>query len=105
MGGIGKTVAQRALCNEPEIVNAFRDGVCYLLLRVGMTDKRLKEKLSSCVGHLAGRSFQSNYEMNMKWIVLWKHARNGFKTETSFLCMTTSGQKRNRPFTALAAVG
>jgi len=45
MGGIGKTVLARALCDDPKVQSAFPDGILWATLGQEMTETALRSKL------------------------------------------------------------
>ena len=54
MGGIGKTVVARALCEDPEVQAAFPDGILWTTLGHEVTDATLRSKLRKWIGALGG---------------------------------------------------
>lgn len=54
MGGIGKSVAARILCDDPEIWAVFPDGILWATLGREITEAGLKAKLSDWITALGG---------------------------------------------------
>jgi hypothetical protein len=54
MGGIGKTVVARALCDDPEMQEAFPDGILWTTLGREVTDAALRSKLREWIDALGG---------------------------------------------------
>lgn len=54
MGGLGKTVLARALCDDPEIQNTFYGGILWARLSQQVTEEDLKAKLADWVRTLGG---------------------------------------------------
>jgi hypothetical protein len=54
MGGIGKSVLARALCDEPEVQARFSDGILWTTLGQTLTEDDLKTKLRAWIETLGG---------------------------------------------------
>ncbi len=54
MGGIGKTVIARALCDDPEVQAAFPDGILWTTLGSSATEAELRIKLREWLNCLGG---------------------------------------------------
>ncbi|MCB9078391.1 MAG: phosphotransferase [Anaerolineaceae bacterium] len=54
MGGIGKSVMARALCDEPDIQATFKDGILWTTLGQTVSDDDLKAKLRAWIEELGG---------------------------------------------------
>ncbi|MCB0175659.1 MAG: hypothetical protein KDJ97_34465, partial [Anaerolineae bacterium] len=54
MGGIGKSVMARALCDEPDVQATFKDGILWTTLGQSVSDDDLKAKLRTWIEELGG---------------------------------------------------
>ena len=81
MGGVGKTTALRAICHQPEVKEAFPDGICFLEFGQDTKDGNVQQQLERCIRKFGGTTtlVEMKKQLSLKGVVeqaaSWLHKK------------------------------